>query len=67
MVFVLPFQKPRLDGLALAFEIVGPAKAIVEPSHMAWLGPAYLGQLGLAHGPKPGQEQPLVAATPVTP
>lgn len=51
MVFVLPFQKPRLDGLALAFEIVGPAKAIVEPSHMAWLGPAYLGPAWL--GPRP--------------
>jgi hypothetical protein len=51
MVLELPFQKPGLDGLALAFEIIGRAKAIVGLSLMAWLGPAYFGWARL--GPRP--------------
>jgi hypothetical protein len=47
---VVPFQKPGLDGLALAFEIGGRAKAIIRPSLLA--------RLGSAHGLKPGREQP---------
>ena len=35
--------KLGLDGLALAFETSGRAKANVGPSPMARLGPAYLG------------------------
>jgi len=36
----MPFQKPGLDGLALASEIVSQAKAVIGPSPMARLGPA---------------------------
>jgi hypothetical protein len=54
VVLVLPFQKPRLDGLAL---IVGQAKAIIEPSLMAWFDPAYLGLAWL--GPRPEHETGL--------
>ena len=38
---VLFFKKPGLDGLALAFEILSRAKAIIRPS--LWLGLAWLG------------------------
>ena len=58
------FQKPGLDGLALAFEIVGRAKAVVEPSLMAWLGPAYFGPAWLGPWPEAGPRTALGANYP---
>jgi hypothetical protein len=56
----MPFQKPGLDSLALAFEIVGRAKAVVGLH--SWPGLAWpnWARLGSAHGLKPGQEQPYL-------
>jgi hypothetical protein len=54
----MPFQKPGLDGLALAFEIVGRAKAVVGPHSWPGLARPNWARLGSAHGLKPGQEQP---------
>ena len=54
VVLLVPLQKPGLDGLALAFEIISQAKAVVGPSPMAWLGPAYLGPAWLGPQPETG-------------
>jgi len=60
---VIPFQKPGLDGLALAFENLSRAKAVVGPSLRPGLARPNWARLGSAHGLKPGQEQPYVPAS----
>ena len=51
---VIPFQKLGLDGLALAFEILSRAKAVVGLALMARLGLAYLGLAWLGSQPEAG-------------
>ena len=51
-------EKPGLDGLALAFETLGQAKANVGLSPMAQLGPAYLGLARPSPWPEAGPELP---------
>jgi hypothetical protein len=64
MVLVMPFQKPGLDGLALAFEILSRAKAVVGPSLMARLGLAYLGPAWLGPRPEAGPGTALHVLAP---
>ena len=54
-----PHQKPRPDGLALAFRLSGQAKSRYRPLLLARLGPAYLGWAWPGSRPKAGPSTPL--------
>jgi hypothetical protein len=51
-------EKPRPDGLALAFQDASRAKAAMKPSKRPGLARPIWARLGLAHGLRPGLAHP---------
>jgi hypothetical protein len=55
-------QKPRLDGLALAFQNPRPGHSRHEAVNLAWLGLAYLGPAWLGSWPQAGPGTALLGS-----